>query len=407
MPDEQPHPADPRNPSVRFALRAARTARGWSQSRAASELHALAGNRGGPDAAPASLKTQLSRWENGHALPEPEYRELLAELYGLPAADLGLVPRGAAPAGGGSSAELLRAELGAAAAVGPVVLREWAVQLGAARRLDDELGAAGAGEVGAALATQLGRTLVHTVVRSQRVAVAELLAGAAALAGRHALDRDDPAAAWHLYADARAAAAECGSAPALAEAAGGLAEVLRAVGSPDAAADLLAEVAAECTGSAAAVRLAAARGVTWAALGRADAAEDAFTEARAGLAAIDTTIDAAHPRGAYDVELVDIDRWHGHALVALHDPGAVAPLESALAGTRPVRHRAVLHADLARTHAASGRAGAAARHARDARLLAERIGARPVVAALRLAEPEVPDRRGRAEGPLPADGVPR
>lgn len=402
MPDEQPHPTDAR-PSARTALRAARTARGWSQSRAAAELHALAEHRGGPDAAPASLKTQLSRWENGHALPEPEYRELLAELYGLPAADLGLVPRGAAPSRPGSSADLLRAELGAAAAVGPVVLREWAVQLGAARRLDDELGAAGAGEVGAALATQLGRTLAHSVVRSQRVAVAELLAGAAALAGRHALDRDDPAAAWHLYADARAAAAECGSAPALAEAAEGLAEVLRAVGSPDAAADLLAEVAAECTGSAAAVRLAAARGVTWAALGRADAAEDAFTEARAGIAAIDT----AHPRGAYDVELVDVDRWHGHALVALHDPGAVAPLESALAGTRPVRHRAVLHADLARTHAASGRAGAAARHARDARLLAERIGARPVVAALRLAEPEIPDRRGRAEGPLPADRVPR
>ena len=404
MPDEQPYPTDARTPSGRLALRAARTARGWSQSRAAAELHALAVQRGGPDAAPASLKTQLSRWENGHALPEPEYRELLAELYGVPAADLGLVPRGAAaPARGGSSADLLRAELGAAAAVGPVVLREWAVQLGAARRLDDELGAAGAGEVGAALASQLGRTLAHSVTRSRRIAVAELLAGAAALAGRHALDRDDPAAAWRLYADARAAAAECGSAPALAEAAEGLAEVLRAVGSPQAAADLLAEVAAECTETAAAVRLAAARGVTWAALGRAGAAEDAFAEARAGLA----VIDAAHPRRGYDVELVDVDRWHGHALVALHDPGAVAPLESALAGTRAVRHRAVLHADLARTHAASGRAGPAARHARDARQLAERIGARSVVAALRLADPKPRDRRGRADGAPPADGVPR
>jgi transcriptional regulator with XRE-family HTH domain len=405
VPDEQRHRTDARDPSGRLALRSARTARGWSQSRAAAELHALAVRRGGPDAAPASLKTQLSRWENGHALPEPEYRELLAELYGLPAADLGLVPRGAAPAPGPSSADVLRAELGAAAAVGPAVLREWAVQLGAARRLDDELGAAGAGEVGAALAAQLARTLAHSAGRAQRVAVAELLAGAAALAGRHALDRDDSAAAWSLYAAARAAAAECGSAAALAEAAEGLAEVLRAVGSPQAAADLLAEVAAECPGSTAAVRLAAARGVTWAALGRAAAAEDAFTEARAGLAAI----DAAHPRDGYDVELVDVDRWHGHALVALHDPGAVAPLESALAGTHPVRHRAVLHADLARTHAAAGRAGPAARHARDARRLAELIGARPVVAALRLTDlppsDQDPDRHRRGDA-LPVHGAP-
>src|SRR6185437_6852137 len=65
----------------RSALRTARAARGWSQAEAARELVALAGARGVPVATPSSLKTQLSRWENGHALPDAPYRALLGALY--------------------------------------------------------------------------------------------------------------------------------------------------------------------------------------------------------------------------------------------------------------------------------------------------------------------------------------
>src|SRR5260370_37047911 len=62
------------------ALQAARRARGWSQARAAWELTRFAESRGMKVASSASLKTQLSRWENGHVTPS-YYRELLCDFY--------------------------------------------------------------------------------------------------------------------------------------------------------------------------------------------------------------------------------------------------------------------------------------------------------------------------------------
>ncbi|HSU09017.1 MAG TPA: helix-turn-helix transcriptional regulator, partial [Pseudonocardia sp.] len=70
------------------SLRAARAARGWSQSEAARALAELASTRGVAVASAASLKTQLSRWENGHATPETPYRNLLGELYAGAGVDL-------------------------------------------------------------------------------------------------------------------------------------------------------------------------------------------------------------------------------------------------------------------------------------------------------------------------------
>lgn len=360
------------------ALRTARVGRGWSQSRAAGELRGVARRRGGPDASAASLKTQLSRWENGHALPDPEYRELLAELYGRSAEDLGLLPRPAGAAG--TAVADLRSELAAAAAVGPPVLAQWRAQLAAAHRLDDELGAAGSGEVTAALTAQLGRTLAHTHGAAARAGVAALLAGAAELAGRHALDRADPAGAWERFTAARSAAGEAGSGPLVAVAATGQADVLLAIGEPEPAAALLDEVVAT-HGSPGAVeaRLAAALGMAWAAQGRDTEAREAFRGARGAV----ERIDVVHPADVQPVTLVDVHRWHGHALVTLHDPRATEPLTEALTGApRSVRDRAALHADLAGAHARAGRPDAAVEHARQARALAERIGSRAITAAL-------------------------
>jgi len=86
-----------------------------------------------------SLKTQLSRWENGHSVPEPHYQELLAQLYERTPAELGLaaVAAGAPEAG-------LRARLAAAAAVDQGVIALWREQLAVTHRLDAELGTAGA-----------------------------------------------------------------------------------------------------------------------------------------------------------------------------------------------------------------------------------------------------------------------
>jgi transcriptional regulator with XRE-family HTH domain len=69
-------------------LQAARHARGWSQPRAVSELMRLARWKGISVASAASLKTQLSRWENGHVTPD-HYQGLLCELYKSTPGELG------------------------------------------------------------------------------------------------------------------------------------------------------------------------------------------------------------------------------------------------------------------------------------------------------------------------------
>lgn len=63
-------------------LQAARRAKGWSQGRAVWEITNLAAKKNMTVASARSLKTQLSRWENGHVTPE-YYRPLLRELLGL------------------------------------------------------------------------------------------------------------------------------------------------------------------------------------------------------------------------------------------------------------------------------------------------------------------------------------
>ena len=70
-------------------LQAARRARGWSQVRMVSGLMKLAERKELPVASAAGLKTQLSRWENGHVTPDPYYQALLCELLGATPGELG------------------------------------------------------------------------------------------------------------------------------------------------------------------------------------------------------------------------------------------------------------------------------------------------------------------------------
>lgn len=73
------------------ALQSARNARGWSQARAVWELTRLAESRGMKVASASSLKTQLSRWENGHVMPD-YYRDLLCDFYDISSDDLEIRP---------------------------------------------------------------------------------------------------------------------------------------------------------------------------------------------------------------------------------------------------------------------------------------------------------------------------
>jgi tetratricopeptide (TPR) repeat protein len=71
------------------ALQGARLTLGWKQSRVLVALSALAERDKIGIAAPHSLKTMLSRWENGNGHPDQLYQRLLCEVYDRDAADLG------------------------------------------------------------------------------------------------------------------------------------------------------------------------------------------------------------------------------------------------------------------------------------------------------------------------------
>jgi transcriptional regulator with XRE-family HTH domain len=63
-------------------LRQARADRRWSQARVIVELQKHARSLGVTLPSPASLKTELSRWENGHRTPDIFYQRLFAMVYG-------------------------------------------------------------------------------------------------------------------------------------------------------------------------------------------------------------------------------------------------------------------------------------------------------------------------------------
>jgi len=78
---------------MRTPLQAARHARGWSQPRAVWELIQLAKRKKIGVASARSLKTELSRWENGHVTPD-FYQPLLCALYNSTPAELGFGSQG-------------------------------------------------------------------------------------------------------------------------------------------------------------------------------------------------------------------------------------------------------------------------------------------------------------------------
>src|SRR5262245_33706555 len=70
-------------------LQAARLAVGWKQSRVLTVLAAVAKRDGINIATPQSLKTMLSRWENGNGNPDELYQRLLCQVYERDADELG------------------------------------------------------------------------------------------------------------------------------------------------------------------------------------------------------------------------------------------------------------------------------------------------------------------------------
>jgi tetratricopeptide (TPR) repeat protein len=322
-----------------------------------------------PIANPASLKTKLSRWENGKEQPSETYRRLFREIYGRTNAELGFPDE---PEEDPEAAEL-RARLAVARTVDRETVEVFRHQVDHARRVDPRFGALTQLEV---LRTQIDQVHQLLIYRAgpQRPALAGVLVEASTLAGWQALDRAAPGQAWSHYERAKAAAREADAPALLAHATAEQAFVLLDLDEATAAVDQLAHARTLANDTATPLLqawLAAAHGETLAAAGHADDARRAFDTASTLRSA--DPLDPALPF----LFLGDshLDRWRGNALARLGDPDAIEQLTDALTRLPAdfVRARTGLLVDLAYAHAAAGDRDAALTYARQARRLATQI----------------------------------
>jgi hypothetical protein len=317
----------------------------------------------------ASLKTKLSRWENGHeAVGLPEYRRLFREVYGRTDAELGFpVHNDPAPA------DDLRARIAASRSVDTATIDAFRTQIDATRRIDRQFGGVSQLDQLRQQIDQVHQLLAHCPATGPRAALAGAFTEASTLAGWQALDRDDTPQAWAHYERAKHAAREADSPLLLAHATAEQAFVLIALGEhADAAAQAgYARTLGDHGPTVLQAWLAAAHGETLAVHGQRDAALRAFDDADALLPP--DPVDPALPF----VFLGDahLARWRGNALAHLGDPAAIDRLTHALGALHPswVRARAALLADLAFAHAAAGDRESALAHARGARRAAQQI----------------------------------
>ena len=346
---------------------------GWSQPRAVGELIRHATARGLTLTGAASLKTQLSRWENGHVVPDEMYRQLLRAAYRRTDNELGLPALASATT---VQAEALLSSLALSQAAGPVTGAEFSRRLHDVRVLDRRMGAPAALEHLRALSTSVEQLLTHAVLPTARRPMAGVLADAASLAGWQALDLGDLDQAWKLHLTAQHAAREAHDRPALAHAMAQQAYVLLDVGRQD---DALA--------LATAARDDADRGVplvlgAWlhAVVGEmAAACGDELGARRAlDLAAAAVPGDGADsdPLAYISLDASHLARWRGNVLARLGDVDATENLFSALAGMDPsfTRAGASLRCDLAASMLAQHDVREARKHAADGRALARQAG---------------------------------
>jgi tetratricopeptide (TPR) repeat protein len=317
----------------------------------------------------ASLKTKLSRWENGKEQPNQIYQRLFREIYGRINTELGFPDE---PEEDPEVAEL-RARLAAARTIDHAIVDVFRHQVDHARHIDRRFGALTQLDQLRTQIDQIQQLLTHCP-GTQRPTLAGVLVEASTLAGWQALDRAALGQAWAHYERAKTAAREAGSAALLAHATAEQAFVLIDLDETTAAVDQLAHARDIANGAATPLLsawLAAAHGETLAAAGRADDARRAFDTASSLLPA--NPIDAALPF----LFLGDshLDRWRGNALARVGAPDAIDQLTAALARLPAdfVRARTGLLVDLAYAHAATGDRDAALAHVRQARRLTAQI----------------------------------
>jgi transcriptional regulator with XRE-family HTH domain len=354
---------------VATRLQAVRKQLGYSADEVNRMLRQRASALGLSVMSAASLKTKLSRWENGHESVSPPYWRLFRDIYGRTNEELGfpLEPED-------SEAEELRSRLAVARTVDAETVEIFRRQVDQARHVDRRFGGITLLDQLRSNVKQVEGMLVYSTADEQRAALAGVLTEASTLAGWEALDRNAIRQAWDHYERAKSAAREAGSVPLLAHATAEQAFVLIDIEETAAAVNQLAHARQLADGIAPSLLrswLAAAHGEGLAAAGNRDEALHAFDAADV-LLPIDP-VDAALPfiflGGSH------LDRWRGNALSKLGEQEAIDQLSRALPGVPPafVRAKTGLLADLAFAYAVAGDRDAALDHARQARRLASQI----------------------------------
>ena len=357
-------------------LRSARDKRGWSQTRLISELERRARSGSVTVMAPASLRTAISRWENGRVVPDVHYRRLLCDIYGLTDEELGFAQPLARVEIAATTEADLRARIASSSRVDVGLISLLETQTDTIRRLDRRLGAPILLDQMRAHVKTLQQLLTHAVLDSMRLPTARVLADAASLAGWQALDIGLVNHAWSHFELARDAARTSGDAALIAHAKGQQAYALIDLNQPDQALSLVQEARVET------VNRLPQRMVSWLWAVEAETAAVAGQDFRCRRA-LDSAANALPAGPAQDDELPyvsldshHLDRWRGSALARLGDREAVDQLSTALCSVDPEYTRATgaLHLDLAQALIAADAQDASRVHLEVARQLATQTG---------------------------------
>ncbi|WP_189534633.1 helix-turn-helix domain-containing protein [Streptomyces roseolilacinus] len=358
-------------------LRAARTARGWSQDRLVYEMGRFAEQRLLDIASAASLKTYISEWENGRRTITDRYAGILRPLLGVTDTELRGGAEPTPPQADGYEDLLSRIDL--AGSLSKSMVQSFFDQTELLRTMDRQMGATGLVDQMNGHLAAMEDALTFAVLPDTRRPIAIALAGASTLAAWQALDAGAVERAWRRYELAKKAAQDAESPLYLAHAMGEQAYVLADAGRPQLAVELVRN-AQQTQPERQSPRLRA-----WLAAAEAElcAAAGAGMESDA-LAAMERATALLPDDGeSRDPEMLSIflntghlTRWRGNVLAKLGDGSAMEELYASLEGADPsfVRARSGLHCDLVQAHLARGELDDARTHLQQARLLANRTG---------------------------------
>lgn len=292
-------------------LRSARRARGWSQARLISALQEQADRDHVVLMTTASLRVALSRWENGHVVPDGVHSRLLCRVLELDEADIQQIPNALDGAGDESLFALLTSHTNSL------------------RLLDRRLGAP-AVRVQTRCHVTVLESLWRGAVGADRVSIARAQADTAALAAWQDLDVGDYRSASEHYMLARRAASRAADPVLLAHAIGEHAILLAETGK--------AAIAAAHVAKAEAMPmlpmllrswLAATNAQVSAGLpGQGPSVRAALARAEADLVRSTAGDEIAMPYLALNA--VHLQRWQGHILVRSGDPAGADATRAAL-----------------------------------------------------------------------------